>query len=86
MEEIFREPDVHPSRLCAAADALLEAIHSPRGFDSRITMSAGPSRLGGLFPPTVFTSEELLAAIAMLIRLGLIPEHVFSRRAGTSSR
>ena len=64
---------VNPNRLFAAADLLLNAIRSPRGGDSQISMYVGPLRVGGWLPPKVFTSEELYEAMSMLMRMGLVP-------------
>ncbi len=62
----------NPSRLFAAADVLLRAIESPHGFDSRIRMHIGALRVGETLPPNVFTAEELIEAMDMLIRMGLV--------------
>ena len=62
-----------PNRLFAAADVLLNAICSPRGSNSLISMHVGPIRIGGWLPPTVFTSDELYEGMALLIRMGLVP-------------
>jgi hypothetical protein len=64
---------VSPDRLLAATDTLLSAIHSPRGFNSRILMYVGPHRVEGPLPSRVFTPEELMEAMGMLIRAGRIP-------------
>jgi hypothetical protein len=64
------EPMIDANRLCAAADALLEAMGSEDGMSALVTMRVDedppPSlRAGG------FTHVELVRAMSMLIRLGL---------------
>jgi hypothetical protein len=69
------ETVVSPSRLFAAADAILGGIHSPSGFNARVSMHVGPIRSGRSLPESVFTSNELMEAMAMLIRMDLLPAH-----------
>jgi hypothetical protein len=64
---------VSPNRLLAAADTLLSAIHSGRGFNSLVLMYVGPHRVEGPLPSRVFTPEELMEAMDMLIRAGRVP-------------
>ncbi len=73
MKHASLEPTISPDRLFAAADAILGGIHSPRGFSSRISMHVGPVRAGRCLPASVFTSDELIEGMAMLIRMGLLP-------------
>lgn len=67
------DPFVSTNRLFAAADVLLRAMHSTRGFNSRISMTVGEHRVGESPPASTFTSEEFIEAMDMLIRMDLVP-------------
>ena len=71
-----------PNRLLAAADVLLAALHPPRGGESRISMYVGPCRVGEQISPRMFTADELIEAMAMLMRMGLVPTDKPSSSAG----
>ena len=59
---------IDPKRLFQAADALLEAIHDgPRGL---IVVHVGAEHEA---PPGTFKPAELVEAMTMLLRLGLVP-------------
>ncbi len=60
-------------RLCAAADALLEALASPEGARSKIVVQLEPPIADESTPPGVFTAPELEEAATMLMRLGFRP-------------
>lgn len=62
-----------PDRLCDAADVLLRAVHSPLGFNAPVEVYVGPPGRAGRGCKDVWTLEECMDAMAMLIRLGLIP-------------
>jgi hypothetical protein len=70
-------------RLFAAADVLLRAIHSPTGFDTEMSVLADTRRFIGSLPLDMFTSNELIDAMAMLIRMGLVTDTVGPRAALT---
>jgi hypothetical protein len=70
------------NRLFAAADLLLRAIRSPHGFDSMVDMHDGSFQAGESLPRTTFSSDELVEAMAMLIRMGFVPPHDPSPRTG----
>jgi hypothetical protein len=59
--------------LFAAADVLMNAVNSADGMKTRVAMHTGPHRLNGMRPREVFTCEEYIEAMAMLIRMGLLP-------------
>lgn len=64
---------ITPDRLCGAADQLLAAIHSPSGYDSFIYVHAHPSSVPGSAQADLYTTEECVEAMSMLIRLGVVP-------------
>jgi hypothetical protein len=74
MECSFLETGVDSDRLCRAADMLLTAMRSPRGHDTLVLMHVGSVFRGVVPSRDFFTSDECVEAMAMLIRLGLVPE------------
>lgn len=73
MKSAAPQLDIDPNRLFAAADAILRASRPSLGQDARISMCVGGQRVGDSLPKNVFTSEELMEAMAMLMRMGLAP-------------
>lgn len=82
MRQSQHGPIVNPDRLCAAADMLLSAIQSRRASNSRVKVYAGPPRRTGRMCNDAFTCDELIEAMSMLIRMGLVSSKV----AGSRSR
>lgn len=63
---------VNPDRLCAAADMLLRAVQSRRGWNSRVEARTGPPQEAGQESKEAFTCDELTEAMSMLIRMGVV--------------
>ncbi|HMN39680.1 MAG TPA: hypothetical protein PKE29_02470 [Phycisphaerales bacterium] len=74
------KPTVSPNRLCAAADRLLAAIDSPQGRNAPVVVYTGPLRRAGRVCEDAFTCEEFIEAMAMLIRMGLVPKRAIGSR------
>lgn len=63
------------TRVRAAAAMLLRAIRSPTGLDTRVSMYIGPSHARSSLSTSVFTPAELLDAMDLLTRRGLVPAY-----------
>jgi hypothetical protein len=70
-----RPPAVDHNRLFAAADRLLTAFNAPGGGRTRVPIYMGSVPNGCNLPPGVFTDDEFYEAMAMLMRLGVVPNH-----------
>jgi hypothetical protein len=57
-------------RLFAAADTLLAAMGSPAGADALVEMHMGDHDQEQGLPTDAFTQDELLEAMALLMRMG----------------
>jgi hypothetical protein len=64
---------ITPNRLFAAADVLMNAVNSASGMETRVDMHVGSHRQGGMRPREAFACEEYMEAMAMLMRMGLLP-------------
>ncbi|MBY0260938.1 MAG: hypothetical protein K2Q20_01240 [Phycisphaerales bacterium] len=65
-------PVISTERLFAAADALLEAMSRPDGMNTLIDMSLRHATHTAAAGETPFSENELVEAMAMLIRMGLV--------------
>jgi|GEM_PF-2486109 len=65
-------PTISVERLFAAADALLEAMRQPDGMNTLIDMSLRHATHPGNPGESPFSENELVEAMAMLIRMGLV--------------
>lgn len=65
-------PTISVERLFAAADALLEAMSSPDGMNALIDMSLRHGTHPAAAGDSPFSENELVEAMAMLIRMGLV--------------
>lgn len=65
---------VNSRRLFAVADALLDAVRSPHGFRTQVSVRAGSDPVVGSWGEGPFTLEELTEAMAVLVRIGLVPK------------
>jgi hypothetical protein len=60
-------------RLCGAADRLLEAIRSREGMDSLVSVHITDSISDPPTHPSHYTLPEMIEAMGLLMRLGLVP-------------
>jgi hypothetical protein len=73
-----RRTHVDTARLFDAADMLLRALESDEGLNTLIPVRRETPNGSGAVPIGVFTQAELVEAMDMLIRLGLVgtPQHL----------
>ena len=60
---------IDPRRLCQAADALLDAMSAPEGPRGVVVLHTGAESQA---PPGAYKPAELVEAMSMLLRLGLV--------------
>lgn len=65
-------PTISAERLFAAADALLDAMSRPDGMNTLIDMSLRDATQPAASGESIFSENELVEAMAMLIRMGLV--------------
>lgn len=80
MSNRMRRRMVKRSRMLAAAQVLLDAIRSSCGFGSRVETRVGPAEAGSSLVTRVFTLDELVEAMGLLTRIGVVPDNPTGRR------
>ncbi len=65
-----KKPTVDSARLCDAADAILQALHSEQGRRGVVRVLVIDPGAPGIRPG--FTLSELTEAMSMLLRLGVV--------------